>query len=148
MSPDTGPLSVDASATEFPARAPQRLKASFEFSPPKTEAMERTLWETVTRLAPLRPTFFSVTYGAGGSTRQRTHDTVVRLKKETGIDSGGASHLRRRDPGRDRRHRPRLLGRRHPPHRGAARRSAGRHGRQVHRPSRRLRQCRRAGRPA
>ena len=59
--------------------------------------------------------------------------------------SGRPPHLRRRDPGRDRRHRARLLGRRHPPHRGAARRSAGRHGRQVHRPSRRLRQCRRAG---
>ena len=53
--------------------------------------MERTLWEAVTRLAPLRPTFFSVTYGAGGSTRQRTHETVVRLKKETGIDP--AAHL-------------------------------------------------------
>jgi methylenetetrahydrofolate reductase (NADPH) len=80
MSPDTGSGS-----------APQRLKASFEFFPPKTEAMERTLWEAVTRLAPLRPTFFSVTYGAGGSTRQRTHDTVVRLKKETGIEP--AAHL-------------------------------------------------------
>ena len=53
--------------------------------------MERTLWEAVTRLAPLCPTFFSVTYGAGGSTRQRTHDTVVRLKQETGIDP--AAHL-------------------------------------------------------
>ncbi len=53
--------------------------------------MERILWDAVTRLAPLRPTFFSVTYGAGGSTRQRTHDTVVRLKKETGIDP--AAHL-------------------------------------------------------
>jgi methylenetetrahydrofolate reductase (NADPH) len=79
------------SLSEFPARAPQRLKVSFEFSPPKTEAAERTLWETVERLAPLRPTFFSVTYGAGGSTRQRTHETVVRLKKETGIDP--AAHL-------------------------------------------------------
>ena len=92
MSPDTGPLSVGASTSaKFPARTPQPLCASFEFSPPKTEAMERTLWETVTRLVPLRPTFFSVTYGAGGSTRQRTHDTVVRLKKETGIDP--AAHL-------------------------------------------------------
>jgi len=91
MSPDTGPLSVGTPATEFPAHSAQRLCASFEFSPPKTEAMERTLWEAVTRLAPLCPTFFSVTYGAGGSTRQRTHDTVVRLKKETGIDP--AAHL-------------------------------------------------------
>ena len=76
---------------EFPARAPQGLKVSFEFSPPKTEAAERTLWETVTRLAPLKPTFFSVTYGAGGSTRQRTHETVARLKRETGTDA--AAHL-------------------------------------------------------
>jgi methylenetetrahydrofolate reductase (NADPH) len=94
MSPDTGadtnPIS-NIAAAEFPARAPQRLRASFEFFPPKTEAMERSLWEAVGRLAPLRPTFFSVTYGAGGSTRQRTHDTVVRLKKETGIDP--AAHL-------------------------------------------------------
>jgi methylenetetrahydrofolate reductase (NADPH) len=78
-------MSTDSSS------ATPRLKASFEFFPPKTEAMERTLWEAVTRLAPLRPTFFSVTYGAGGSTRQRTHDTVVRLKQETGIDP--AAHL-------------------------------------------------------
>ena len=75
----------------FPARGPQRLKVSFEFSPPKTEQAERTLWETVERLTPLKPTFFSVTYGAGGSTRQRTHETVARLKKETGIDA--AAHL-------------------------------------------------------
>jgi len=93
MSPDTGPLGspFSVSTTEFPARAPQRLKVSFEFFPPKSEAMEKTLWEAVTRLAPLRPSFFSVTYGAGGSTRQRTHDTVVRLKQETGIEP--AAHL-------------------------------------------------------
>jgi methylenetetrahydrofolate reductase (NADPH) len=91
MSPDTGPLSVATPVHEYPAHSAQRLCASFEFSPPKTEAMERTLWEAVTRLAPLCPTFFSVTYGAGGSTRQRTHDTVVRLKQETGIDP--AAHL-------------------------------------------------------
>jgi methylenetetrahydrofolate reductase (NADPH) len=93
MSPDTGPIGspMSTSTTEFPARAPQHLAVSFEFSPPKTEAAERTLWETVNRLTPLQPTFFSVTYGAGGSTRQRTHDTVERLKKETGIDA--AAHL-------------------------------------------------------
>ncbi len=94
MSPDTGPLHagpLSLAAAEFPARAPQRLKVSFEFSPPKTEAAERTLWETVTRLTPLQPSFFSVTYGAGGSTRQRTHETVARLTKETGIDA--AAHL-------------------------------------------------------
>jgi methylenetetrahydrofolate reductase (NADPH) len=79
------------STSDFPAREAQRLKVSFEFSPPRTEAAERTLWETITRLAPLQPAFFSVTYGAGGSTRQRTHETVERLKKETGIDA--AAHL-------------------------------------------------------
>jgi methylenetetrahydrofolate reductase (NADPH) len=77
--------------SDFPARAPQGLKVSFEFSPPRTEVAERTLWETVNRLTPLRPSFFSVTYGAGGSTRQRTHETVARLKTETGIDA--AAHL-------------------------------------------------------
>ncbi|TMJ28322.1 MAG: methylenetetrahydrofolate reductase [NAD(P)H], partial [Alphaproteobacteria bacterium] len=51
------------SLSEFPVRAAQRLQVSFEFSPPKTEAAERTLWETIERLAPLKPTFFSVTYG-------------------------------------------------------------------------------------
>jgi methylenetetrahydrofolate reductase (NADPH) len=93
MSPDTGPLAgpLSVAAPEFPARAPQRLRVSFEFFPPKTEAMEKALWEAVERLAPVRPIFFSVTYGAGGSTRQRTHETVVRLKKETGIDP--AAHL-------------------------------------------------------
>ncbi len=97
MSPDTGPIGNPLSstgsttATEFPARAPQRLAVSFEFSPPRTDAAEQTLWETVKRLTPLHPSFFSVTYGAGGSTRQRTHDTVARLKSETGIDA--AAHL-------------------------------------------------------
>jgi methylenetetrahydrofolate reductase (NADPH) len=77
--------------SEFPARTPQGLEVSFEFSPPRTEVAERTLWETVNRLTPLRPSFFSVTYGAGGSTRQRTHETVARLKSDTGIDA--AAHL-------------------------------------------------------
>lgn len=91
MSPDTGPLSHAAPAAEFPARAPRTLAVSFEFFPPKTEAMEQTLWHAVERLAPLQPAFFSVTYGAGGSTRQRTHETVVRIKRETGVDP--AAHL-------------------------------------------------------
>ena len=85
MSPDSGPQA------DFPARTPQRLKVSFEFFPPKNEAMEKALWEAVTRLAPLHPAFVSVTYGAGGSTRQRTHETVVRLRKETDIEP--AAHL-------------------------------------------------------
>ena len=148
MSPDTGPLGgpYSLSSAEFPARAPQRLKVSFEFSPPRTEAAERTLWETVTRLAPLQPTFFSVTYGAGGSTRQRTHETVARLKKETGVDA--AAHLTcvGATQGEIDDDRAGLLGCRHPPRRGVARRSAVRHGRQVQPPSRRLCQRRRADR--
>ena len=49
------------------------IRVSFEFFPPKTAEMERTLWEAVNRLAPLQPNFVSVTYGADGSTRERTH---------------------------------------------------------------------------
>ncbi|WP_295850917.1 methylenetetrahydrofolate reductase [NAD(P)H] [Tardiphaga sp.] len=64
---------------------------SFEFFPPKTEEMERGLWETITRLAPLNPNFVSVTYGAGGSTRERTHSTISRILKET--DLVPAAHL-------------------------------------------------------
>ena len=60
-----------------------RPAISFEFFPPKTEEMERNLWETINRLAPLDPKFVSVTYGAGGSTRERTHATIARILKET-----------------------------------------------------------------
>jgi methylenetetrahydrofolate reductase (NADPH) len=66
-------------------------RISFEFFPPKTEEMERTLWETIKRLAPLEPSFVSVTYGAGGSTRERTHATIVRILKETRLTP--AAHL-------------------------------------------------------
>ncbi len=52
---------------------------SFEFFPPKTEAMEQTLWQAIQRLAPLGPRFVAVTYGAGGSTRPRTHAPVRRI---------------------------------------------------------------------
>jgi len=61
---------------------PAGIRVSFEFFPPKTVAMEAQLWESINRLAPLRPNFVSVTYGAGGSTRERTHATVARLAKE------------------------------------------------------------------
>jgi methylenetetrahydrofolate reductase (NADPH) len=64
---------------------------SFEFFPPKTAAMEKTLWQAVTRLAPLGPRFVSVTYGAGGSTRERTHATVARIRRETELEP--AAHL-------------------------------------------------------
>ncbi|MFN5455030.1 methylenetetrahydrofolate reductase [NAD(P)H] [Bradyrhizobium sp.] len=62
-----------------------RPKISFEFFPPKTEEMERTLWTSIERLAPLEPSFVSVTYGAGGSTRERTHATIARILKETAL---------------------------------------------------------------
>ncbi len=64
---------------------------SFEFMPPKTEAMEQQLWTCIRRLEPLRPRFVSVTYGAGGSTQARTHATVTRIVLETGLVP--AAHL-------------------------------------------------------
>ncbi len=67
------------------------LAVSFEFFPPKTDKMEETLWQAVRRLEPLAPRFVSVTYGAGGSTRERTHHTVVRLRQETRLTP--AAHL-------------------------------------------------------
>lgn len=59
------------------------LNISFEFFPPKTESMEQKLWASIEALAPIEPTFVSVTYGAGGSTRERTHNTVKRILNET-----------------------------------------------------------------
>ena len=70
-------------------RAP--VQVSFEFFPPNDAAMERTLWESVQRLAPLAPRFVSVTYGADGSTRARTHNVVMRVLRETTLT--GAPHL-------------------------------------------------------
>jgi len=67
------------------------IRVSFEFFPPKTSDMERTLWEAIARLAPLEPNFVSVTYGAGGSTRERTHATVKRILAETMLTP--AAHL-------------------------------------------------------
>jgi methylenetetrahydrofolate reductase (NADPH) len=64
---------------------------SFEFFPPKTDEAEQKLWATIERLAPLAPRFVSVTYGAGGSTRERTHATVVRIRQETRLEP--AAHL-------------------------------------------------------
>ncbi|MDX1529597.1 MAG: methylenetetrahydrofolate reductase [NAD(P)H] [Gammaproteobacteria bacterium] len=64
---------------------------SFEFFPPATEKMEQTLWRSIEKLAPLAPRFVSVTYGAGGSTRERTHATVKRILDET--DLTPAAHL-------------------------------------------------------
>src|SRR5437870_7319878 len=68
-----------------------RIRVSFEFFPPKTDDMERTLWDSIERLSPLRPNFVSVTYGAGGTTRERTHATVKRIIAETPLTP--AAHL-------------------------------------------------------
>ena len=68
-----------------------RISVSFEFFPPKTAEMEKTLWEAIERLEPLAPAFVSVTYGAGGSTRERTHATVKRILAETKLVP--AAHL-------------------------------------------------------
>lgn len=78
---------------------PQAIRVSFEFFPPKTEKMEETLWSCIERLAPLRPNFVSVTYGAGGSTRERTHSTVARIIRETAL--APAAHLTCVDATRD-----------------------------------------------
>jgi methylenetetrahydrofolate reductase (NADPH) len=69
----------------------RRIAVSFEFFPPKDEQMERVLWESIERLAPIGPSFVSVTYGAGGSTRERTHATVRRILAETPLTP--AAHL-------------------------------------------------------
>ena len=67
------------------------IAVSFEFFPPKTAAMEASLWNAIRKLEPLAPDFVSVTYGAGGSTRERTHATISRLLKETSLKP--AAHL-------------------------------------------------------
>src|ERR1700689_789201 len=68
---------------QLKAKATRTIRVSFEFFPPKTAEMEQTLWQAVGRLAPLQPHFVSVTYGAGGTTRERTHATVKRILAET-----------------------------------------------------------------
>lgn len=73
------------------AGSQQDLSISFEFFPPKSEAMETTLWNSIRRLESLNPDFVSVTYGAGGSTRDRTHRTVRRIVEETSVKP--AAHL-------------------------------------------------------
>lgn len=70
---------------------PDQPQVSFEFFPPNTPTMEETLWNSIQRLAPLRPRFVSVTYGADGSTRDRTHRIVSRIIRETGLRA--APHL-------------------------------------------------------
>jgi methylenetetrahydrofolate reductase (NADPH) len=77
-----------AAAARPPGRA---IDVSFEFFPPGDAAMESTLWKSIERLAPLAPRFISVTYGADGSTRERTHNIVTRVQSETSLI--GAPHL-------------------------------------------------------
>ena len=74
-----------------PSRSPREISVSFEFFPPKTPEMETALWDSIARLAPLKPSFVSVTYGAGGSTRERTHATLARVLGETTLKP--AAHL-------------------------------------------------------
>lgn len=87
------PLSEAALNDHAPLFAKTRgdIDVSFEFFPPKTEAMAETLWHSIEMLAPLKPRFVSVTYGAGGTTRERTHATVERIVRET--DLTPAAHL-------------------------------------------------------
>ena len=80
-----------AQATPLFAGLEGDIGVSFEFFPPKTERMGEILWDSIATLAPLEPRFVSVTYGAGGTTRERTHATVERIVRETSIPA--AAHL-------------------------------------------------------
>ena len=93
MNTQLSPAAEAARALNGPLYAdlPGDVAVSFEFFPPKTETMEKTLWESVETLAPLVPRFVSVTYGAGGTTRERTHATVARIASDTAIPA--AAHL-------------------------------------------------------
>jgi methylenetetrahydrofolate reductase (NADPH) len=93
MTPTLGQLEEARRALDAPLFADLAgdAQVSFEFFPPKTEKMEETLWESIQALAPLQPRFVSVTYGAGGSTRERTHATVARIQRETALSA--AAHL-------------------------------------------------------
>ncbi len=82
---------IRPSAVPLFAGLPGDISVSFEFFPPKTEKMEAALWEAIETLAPLAPRFVSVTYGAGGSTRERTHNTVARIVRDTALVP--AAHL-------------------------------------------------------
>ena len=82
---------MSAAAPQNASAGGRGIKVSFEFFPPKSEEMERSLWSAIERLAPLAPAFVSVTYGAGGSTRERTHATVRRILTEAALKP--AAHL-------------------------------------------------------
>ncbi len=93
MSPTLNQMREAQRALEAPlfSGLPGDIEVSFEFFPPKSEKMAETLWQSVETLAPLDPRFVSVTYGAGGSTRERTHAAVRRIVSETEIPA--AAHL-------------------------------------------------------
>ena len=93
MTPSYDALREARTALDTPlfAGLPGDLAVSFEFFPPRTDALAGQLWDAVTTLAPLAPQFVSVTYGAGGSTRDRTHDTVARIIAEAKLPA--AAHL-------------------------------------------------------
>ncbi|MFL9841258.1 methylenetetrahydrofolate reductase [Sphingomonas sp. ST-64] len=91
MSVSVDPSQLDPAAPPLFADVAGDIDVSFEFFPPKTEKMEETLWESIQTLSPLNPRFVSVTYGAGGTTRERTHNTVARIARETPI--AAAAHL-------------------------------------------------------
>ncbi len=74
-----------------PRKNAPELKLSFEFFPPKSDKAEEQFWHSLKKLAPLNPSFVSVTYGAGGSTRERTLNMVAKITKQTGINA--AAHL-------------------------------------------------------
>jgi len=85
---------MTAHAQNLIAEAAERMgqpRVSFEFFPPKTESLEAVLWDSIRKLEPLDPSFVSVTYGAGGSTRDRTHRTVARIVEQTSLKP--AAHL-------------------------------------------------------
>jgi methylenetetrahydrofolate reductase (NADPH) len=93
MTPTLDQLHEYRTATDAPlfSGLPGDVAVSFEFFPPKSEKMEAQLWDAVTQLKPLAPSFVSVTYGAGGSTRERTHATVARIIAEAKLPA--AAHL-------------------------------------------------------
>lgn len=93
MTPTLDQLHEFRTATDAPlfSGLPGDVAVSFEFFPPKSEKMEAQLWDAVTQLKPLGPSFVSVTYGAGGSTRERTHATVARIIAEAQLPA--AAHL-------------------------------------------------------
>jgi methylenetetrahydrofolate reductase (NADPH) len=93
MTPTLDQLHEFRTATDAPlfSGLPGDVAVSFEFFPPKSEKMEEQLWDAVTQLKPLGPSFVSVTYGAGGSTRERTHATVARIIAEAQLPA--AAHL-------------------------------------------------------